>query len=47
MYMSGYPDSTIVHQEDLDPNAVFLDKPFTPGQLLHKVREALDTTNRG
>ncbi|HVR85368.1 MAG TPA: ATP-binding protein, partial [Planctomycetota bacterium] len=47
MYMSGYPDSAIVHQEDLDPNAVFLDKPFTPEQLLLKVREALDAVIRG
>jgi FixJ family two-component response regulator len=47
MYMSGYPDSSMVHQDDLDPNALFLDKPFTPEQLLSKVREALDGSKLG
>jgi DNA-binding response OmpR family regulator len=32
--MSGYADDEI---EDLDPNAAFLQKPFTPSELTAKV----------
>jgi PAS domain S-box-containing protein len=41
VYMSGYTDDAIVHHSGLAPSAVFLQKPFTVGGLLVKVREAL------
>ena len=38
LYMSGYADDEI---EDLDRNAGFLQKPFTPSELTAKVAEVL------
>jgi two-component system cell cycle sensor histidine kinase/response regulator CckA len=42
LYMSGYADSTIVHDSILEPGLAFLQKPFMPDALLRKVREVLD-----
>ncbi len=42
LYMSGYADSTIVHDSILEPSLAFLQKPFMPDALLRKVREVLD-----
>jgi PAS domain S-box-containing protein len=42
LYMSGYTDDAIVQYGVLDPGTPFLHKPFTPGNLAHKVREVLD-----
>jgi CheY-like chemotaxis protein len=42
LYMSGYTDDTIVHHGLADPSITFLQKPFTPAELAHKVREVLD-----
>ncbi len=39
----GYTDSVVLQQGMLDPGSYFLQKPFTPADLAHKVREALDT----
>jgi CheY-like chemotaxis protein len=44
LYMSGYTDDAIVQYGVLDPGTPFLQKPFTPGSLAHKVREVLDGT---
>ena len=41
IYMSGYADDALVRYE-LDPNIVFLRKPFTPAVLARTVRAALD-----
>ena len=42
LYVSGYPDASIVHQGLLKPGLAFLQKPFGPDALTRKVREVLD-----
>jgi signal transduction histidine kinase len=42
LYTSGYTDDAIVHHGVLEPGTHFLQKPFSPKTLTHKVREALD-----
>lgn len=44
IYTSGYTDTAIVHEGVLEPGLAFLQKPFTPAALAHKVREVLDGT---
>ena len=43
LYLSGYTDSVVLQQGMLDAGSYFLQKPFTPAELAHKVRAALDT----
>jgi two-component system cell cycle sensor histidine kinase/response regulator CckA len=43
MYMSGYTEDTVVHQDLLNPGTVFLPKSFTPEILVRIVRESLNT----
>ena len=42
LFMSGYPAETIGERGVLEPDAVFLEKPFTPDALAKKVRQVLD-----
>ena len=42
LYTSGYTDETIAHHGVLEPGMTFIQKPFTPTELLVKVRNLLD-----
>jgi two-component system, cell cycle sensor histidine kinase and response regulator CckA len=42
LYMSGYTSDTVVRRGVLTSSAAFLQKPFSPTDLLRKVREVLD-----
>ncbi len=41
-YMSGYADRDLVRQGLLHPDTHFLQKPFTPQELVGRVRAVLD-----
>jgi DNA-binding NtrC family response regulator len=42
LYMSGYTDEAVVHHGMMAEGVQFIQKPFTPIDLAHKVREVLD-----
>ena len=44
LFMSGYTDNERLRRGTLDPGQAFLEKPFTPQQLLAHVRALLDST---
>ena len=41
LYISGYPNNPMVQQEVQDARAAFLPKPFSPPDLVEKVRSVL------
>jgi CheY-like chemotaxis protein len=43
LYLSGYTDDILAGQGMLEAGTAFLQKPFTAGALVRKVREVLDT----
>lgn len=45
LYTSGYMDEAMNQQGVLDPGLAFLQKPFTPAALAHKVREVLEESD--
>ena len=42
LFMSGYPNDTVVQQGMMARGVPFIQKPFTPKNLARKVREVLD-----
>jgi len=42
LFMSGYTDNVISYTAALEPGTAFLQKPFTPQTLTHKVHEVLE-----
>jgi CheY-like chemotaxis protein len=42
LFMSGYTHNIIAHHGVLDPNVIFLPKPFNSMSLAHRVRTVLD-----
>ncbi|HRV96347.1 MAG TPA: response regulator, partial [Anaerolineae bacterium] len=42
LYISGHPKDIRLTQNFITQNSAFLQKPFTPSKLAHKVREVLD-----
>jgi PAS domain S-box-containing protein len=42
LFISGYTDDTIIHHGAADKSLAFLQKPFSPALLAHKIREVLD-----
>jgi len=42
LFISGYTDGVMIHQASLEPGTPFLQKPFSPMELVQKVREVLD-----
>lgn len=45
LYMSGYTDRAVVHQQVLDEKTPFIPKPYAPQALVNKVREVLDESS--
>jgi len=47
VYMSGYTDDAIVRHGILNADTMFLQKPFTPEELVRKVRDILAQSDQG
>ena len=47
LFMSGYTDDEVMRRGVIDGQTAFLQKPFTPDLLAHKVREVLDVVAPG
>jgi len=47
LYLSGYSDEAVARRGVLDPGTAFMQKPFTPQGLAHKVRDVLDLGQAG
>jgi len=47
IYISGYADDVLAYHGTLAPGTVLIQKPFSPVELMLKVREVLDTRKQG
>ncbi|MBZ5593803.1 MAG: PAS domain S-box protein [Acidobacteriia bacterium] len=47
IYISGYADDVLAYHGTLAPGTVLMQKPFSPAELMLKVREVLDTRKQG
>jgi FixJ family two-component response regulator len=47
LFISGYSNEAITQENTLEPEAAFLEKPFSPMTLVAKVREVLDSEIKG
>ena len=47
LFTSGYSDDLVARHGVLEPGVAFLSKPYTPGVLLDRVREILDSASPG
>ncbi|HVP45964.1 MAG TPA: PAS domain S-box protein [Bryobacteraceae bacterium] len=47
IYISGYADDVLAYHGTLAPGTVLIQKPFSPAELMMKVREVLDTRKQG
>jgi PAS domain S-box-containing protein len=47
LYMSGYTENVLDPKHDLGPGTEFVQKPFAPSLLVHRVRELLDASLNG
>ncbi len=47
LFMSGYTDDEVMRRGVINGQTAFLQKPFTPALLAHKVREVLDAPSLG
>jgi hypothetical protein len=45
LFISGYTDDSSMYSGQLPPKTAFLQKPFTLGSLLDKVKEVLAETD--
>jgi PAS domain S-box-containing protein len=46
LFMSGYTEHTVIERGSLREGITYLQKPFTPGVLIRRVREMLDASRR-
>ena len=47
LFMSGYTEQTVVERGSLREGIIYLQKPFSPGVLIRRVREVLDARPAG
>ena len=47
IYISGYADDVLAYQRTLAPDTILMQKPFSPAELMLKVREVLDARKHG
>jgi CheY-like chemotaxis protein len=41
LFISGYPENAVGHNQDFSRNTVYLSKPFSLGSLMQKIRDVI------